>query len=249
MTPLDDAERHGHQGIVEIIRNKRGGHGQRPSGAPATIQLSPLWVAPNALLKCLSGKITDELKMNERAQGMAARALDSWNNDVIALQAASGGHAFLFIGEALLNRHDLVAHFQLDRQTVRRFLLAAEAAYAIEGSEKKYHNSVHGADVALTTHLFLSKFGQLERLTKVQLLAVVLAALMHDFNHPGTTNAHEVCFRPPSSLCPHEASWTHPPPPPPPPLPNRLVLTSPQHTSWRSASPHPNKVLPGKHLL
>jgi len=97
----------------------------------------------------------------------------------------------LVIGEALLYRHNLISHFSLDRHVVRRFLLAAEAAYANEKAANLYHNAVHGADVALTMHLFLTKFGQVERLTKTQLLAVLIAALMHDFNHPNTTNAHE----------------------------------------------------------
>ena len=122
---------------------------------------------------------------------MAARALDSWGSDVVALHEASGGHSLLLLGESLLNRHNLIEHFDLDRHTVRRFLAAAEMAYAATDSAKCYHTSIHGADVALSTHLFLTKFGQLERLSKVQLLAVLVAAMMHDFNHPGTTNAHE----------------------------------------------------------
>eukprot|EP00966_Prymnesium_polylepis_P204797 4744140-Prymnesium_polylepis.1 len=51
---------------------------------------------------------------------------------------------------------------------------------------------MHGADVCLFTHLFLTKHGFDKRLSKVQLLGALLGAIVHDFNHPGTTNAHEV---------------------------------------------------------
>jgi hypothetical protein len=55
-----------------------------------------------------------------------------------------------------------------------------------------YHNSMHGADVCLFTHLFLHKYGFVKRLKKVELLATLLGAIVHDFNHPGTSNTHEV---------------------------------------------------------
>ena len=54
-----------------------------------------------------------------------------------------------------------------------------------------YHNSKHGADVALSLHVFLSQFQLVGRLTKLELFAAILGALCHDFNHPGTNNSHE----------------------------------------------------------
>ena len=42
------------------------------------------------------------------------------------------------------------------------------------------------------THLFLAKFDVLPHLAPIMLLAGFLAAIVHDFNHPGTNNAFEV---------------------------------------------------------
>ena len=69
-----------------------------------------------------------------------------------------------------------------------RFLLKIESNYGTN----EYHNSMHGADVCLFSHLFLTKHGFHKRLSKAQLLGALLGAIVHDFNHPGTTSAHEV---------------------------------------------------------
>jgi hypothetical protein len=58
-----------------------------------------------------------------------------------------------------------------------------------------YHNSIHAADVLIGTHLFLTKVSGGSHLSDVQWLSGLLAALIHDFNHPGTTNAHEAKVR------------------------------------------------------
>ncbi|KAL1508609.1 hypothetical protein AB1Y20_004706 [Prymnesium parvum] len=192
-TPLDDTITNKHTVLQAYLEEK----GAKPGLAVESLSQAnavgaSFWMAPEALSSCICGEYFAQIKVDDEAQAMAARELDSWGNNMLALDEASGGHSLLLIGEALLNRHDLVSHFNLDRVTIRRFLVAAEAAYAKPGCSKLYHNSIHGADVALGTHLFLTKFGQVERLSKVQLLAVLVAAMMHDFNHPGTTNPHEV---------------------------------------------------------
>ena len=48
-----------------------------------------------------------------------------------------------------------------------------------------YHCSIHAADVLLSVHLFLTQFGMTEILTDLEMLAALLGAIMHDFNHPG----------------------------------------------------------------
>lgn len=51
---------------------------------------------------------------------------------------------------------------------------------------------MHGADVMLGVHLFLTEFGYAQSLSPVERLAALFAAALHDVAHPGTTNGHEV---------------------------------------------------------
>lgn len=118
--------------------------------------------------------------LGEAAEQMARRCLESWDYDVVCLDEVSGGHALVAVGEAILEKHGLFASCSLDRPTTRRFLAVLEAGYGANA----YHNSQHGADVALGVHAFLSHFGLLRRLSKLELLAAIIGALVHDFNHP-----------------------------------------------------------------
>jgi len=170
------------------------GGGSKKTGVPlvATPYSTAFWVLPEAMARVLSGSMLDEpLTISDRARADALACLDTWDYDTLALQEASGGHALLLIGEALFDFHQLHEPCHVDRAVARRFLRALEMGYG----NNPYHNAMHGADVALGVHRFLVKFGLTGRLTKLQLLAALVGALVHDFNHPGTNNGHEARAR------------------------------------------------------
>ena len=119
---------------------------------------------------------------------MAQEMLKDWGGDVLGLNAVSEGHALYFLALAVLNAHGLVQSCNIDLLKLRNFLLRIEAGYG----NNPYHNSCHAGDVMLNVHLFVSKNGITARLRKEELLAILVGALIHDFNHTGTSNAHEV---------------------------------------------------------
>jgi len=90
----------------------------------------------------------------------------------------------------LLQRHSLIERCSLDTKVVQNFFAAVEANYG----GNPYHNSQHAADVSVGVHLFLTEHGLMETrfADPVACLAVILAGVVHDFAHPGTTNPHEV---------------------------------------------------------
>ena len=77
----------------------------------------------------------------------------------------------------------------VNTSVVQGFFAAVEANY-----ENPYHNAQHAADVAVAVHLFLSEHDLMETrfADPVACLAVLIAGVVHDFAHPGTTNPHEV---------------------------------------------------------
>ena len=94
------------------------------------------------------------------------------------------------VGPILLRRHSLIERCSLDTKVAQNFFAAVEANYG----GNPYHNAVHAADVAVAVHLFLSEHDLMEArfADPVACLAVIIAGVVHDFAHPGTTNLHEV---------------------------------------------------------
>ena len=64
---------------------------------------------------------------------------------------------------------------------------AKHDAYVFVHARSPYHNSIHAADVLMSTHLFLSTFKLVDRLSKSDLLAMLVAAIVHDYCHPCAT--------------------------------------------------------------
>ena len=60
-------------------------------------------------------------------------------------------------------------------------LQEVEAAY----NDKPYHNSMHAADVTQSVGALLATDGFSDQLTDLELLAVILASVVHDVGHPG----------------------------------------------------------------
>ena len=131
-TPHDCAVDGEHEEVQQFLQ-EQGAQGQQGPGWDGTSPGNPtkeppacstgraLWVLPDALARALQDE-RQAVHISEEAHMKAARALDSWNNDVIDLQEVSGGHVLLLIGQALLEHHGLMTAFSLDPKTVHRFL-------------------------------------------------------------------------------------------------------------------------------
>ncbi|KOB77986.1 Calcium/calmodulin-dependent 3',5'-cyclic nucleotide phosphodiesterase 1C, partial [Operophtera brumata] len=55
-----------------------------------------------------------------------------------------------------------------------------------------YHNNLHAADVAQTVHYMLCQTGLMNWLSDLEIFATLVAALVHDYEHTGTTNNFHV---------------------------------------------------------
>ncbi|XP_076069580.1 dual specificity calcium/calmodulin-dependent 3',5'-cyclic nucleotide phosphodiesterase 1A-like isoform X6 [Oratosquilla oratoria] len=118
------------------------------------------------------------------------KGVDDWNFDVFLLQEASNNTPLRCLAYELLNRYGLLHKFKIPPATLESFLNQIEAGYC--KYKNPYHNNVHAADVLQTIHYMLSQTGLMNWLNDVEILATLIAALIHDFEHTGTTNNFHV---------------------------------------------------------
>jgi high affinity cGMP-specific 3',5'-cyclic phosphodiesterase 9 len=86
---------------------------------------------------------------------------------------------------------DLLNHFNIRGDVMERFLLGIRQLY----KQNPYHNWLHAFDVTQATFCFLVHFEGLTKLSRLDWLALLVAALCHDLGHPGVNNAHLVAIQ------------------------------------------------------
>ncbi|RLN89364.1 hypothetical protein BBJ28_00012943 [Nothophytophthora sp. Chile5] len=97
---------------------------------------------------------------------------------------------------ATLESHRLFANLTLRVESVAAFMLEIEARYQ---PKNPYHNALHAASVVWDVNFFLRRL-EAPRLTPVQLFSALVAAAVHDVNHPGVNNAFLVATTAPLAI-------------------------------------------------
>jgi len=110
--------------------------------------------------------------------------------DIFKVESLSDNQPLLFVGHELFQRYDLMTKFKISPSCLGAFLSKLEQGYKHHGNS--YHNATHGADVLQTVHYLIHTTGLESWLTQLQLLALLLAAAIHDVDHTGTTNTFHV---------------------------------------------------------
>ncbi|XP_043864813.1 calcium/calmodulin-dependent 3',5'-cyclic nucleotide phosphodiesterase 1 isoform X9 [Drosophila mojavensis] len=116
--------------------------------------------------------------------------LDDWTFDVFALTEAASGQVIKYVAYDLLNRYGAMHKFKISPGVLETFLNRVEEGYC--RFRNPYHNNLHAVDVMHTMHYCLCNTGLMNWLTDLEIFASLLAALLHDFEHTGTTNNFHV---------------------------------------------------------
>ncbi|XP_048201094.1 calcium/calmodulin-dependent 3',5'-cyclic nucleotide phosphodiesterase 1A isoform X1 [Perognathus longimembris pacificus] len=119
--------------------------------------------------------------------------VDKWSFDVFALNEASGEHSLKFMIYELFTRYDLINRFKIPVSCLISFAEALEVGYS--KYRNPYHNLIHAADVTQTVHYVMLHTGIMHWLTELEILAMVFAAAIHDYEHTGTTNNFHIQTR------------------------------------------------------
>ena len=115
---------------------------------------------------------------------------DAWEFDVFELDRLTRGHSLWFLGMILFEHYKIVEIFQIKSSTLSSFLLFLEDTYCKDNiANNPYHNHIHAADVLQTTAHFSTTGPVQKRLRVIHGFALFVAAMGHDYKHPGRTNA------------------------------------------------------------
>lgn len=115
--------------------------------------------------------------------------IEEWEFDVFELARLTSGRPLFFTSIAIFTRHELIRKFNVDENKLKRLLTVIEDGY---DSRNPYHNSTHAADVLQTLNYFITKGGLSVYLTDLDIFAAVVAAIIHDFDHPGLNNNFQI---------------------------------------------------------
>lgn len=118
------------------------------------------------------------------------KSIDDWSFNCFNINQASNGQVLKSIGYELFNRYGLMYKFKIPTTTLKNFLTQIESGYTKH--KNPYHNNLHAADVTQTVHHLLWQAGLTNWLTDLEIFATLLAAIIHDYLHTGTTNNFHV---------------------------------------------------------
>ncbi|XP_068954826.1 high affinity cAMP-specific and IBMX-insensitive 3',5'-cyclic phosphodiesterase 8A isoform X1 [Petaurus breviceps papuanus] len=109
-----------------------------------------------------------------------------WDFNIFELEAATHKRPLVYLGLKIFARFGICEFLNCSESTLRSWLHIIEANYH---SSNSYHNSTHSADVLHATAYFLSKERVKQTLDPIDEVAALIAATVHDVDHPGRTNS------------------------------------------------------------
>ncbi|XP_039614334.1 high affinity cAMP-specific and IBMX-insensitive 3',5'-cyclic phosphodiesterase 8B isoform X2 [Polypterus senegalus] len=111
---------------------------------------------------------------------------EEWDFNIFELETATHKRPLTYLGLKIFAQFRVCEFLSCSEASLRSWLQVIEANYHASNS---YHNSTHAADVLHATAHFLRKErvkGSLDQLDEV---AALIAATVHDVDHPGRTNS------------------------------------------------------------
>ncbi|KAJ3055057.1 High affinity cAMP-specific 3',5'-cyclic phosphodiesterase 7A [Rhizophlyctis rosea] len=140
--------------------------------------------------------IVKPIQANESRIVEVLRGIDQWGFDIFELREVTDGRPLYYLGLHISEKYNFRNLFSVDDSVLRNFLAKIEAGY----KANPYHNSTHAADVLHAIYYFVSVLGLKELVTAEDCFAGVIAASIHDLEHPGVNNAFLINSQSPLAL-------------------------------------------------
>ncbi|KAL3098263.1 hypothetical protein niasHS_002099 [Heterodera schachtii] len=112
--------------------------------------------------------------------------INEWGLNIFKIHELSKQHSLTTVTYTLLRKRKLMFKFDINPGTLVNFLLHLEHNYR----NNPYHNQIHGADVAQSMGVLISTPALEGVFSDLEVLAAIIAAAIHDVDHPGFTNQY-----------------------------------------------------------
>jgi len=180
---------------------------------PAQGGAAPAAVSPGTYCPPEFTNLAPEHKM-ELTSMLTWKSINQWGFDIFRLHDLTQGHPLLFMGWAVLGApysqqamateagmydqidasegYKFVDLLKIPMEKLCNYVRAIESDY---NSENPYHNATHASDVLQSLHFLIQKALEEEFMqgsSRINIFAILLAAIVHDCDHPGKTNAFHV---------------------------------------------------------
>ena len=118
--------------------------------------------------------------------------VDKPSFNIFELDALLGKQTLFYLSKSIFNRYEL-EHFYIKDKWMN-FILKISDGY---DRKVKYHNDVHAADVYQTGFfiLYTGKLKEKLKLKDVDIFAVLLSAICHDYKHQGLDDIYHINAR------------------------------------------------------
>eukprot|EP00002_Diphylleia_rotans_P013774 TRINITY_DN267_c0_g2_i4.p1 TRINITY_DN267_c0_g2~~TRINITY_DN267_c0_g2_i4.p1 ORF type:complete len:517 (+),score=126.06 TRINITY_DN267_c0_g2_i4:1421-2971(+) len=142
--------------------------------------------------------LAPSMSLKLRPSVSALEGLKDWNLDHFSLSTEEIYNLIL----SGLDSLELMEQFKIEKPIFLNFLDAIRANY----NSNPYHNFVHAFSVFQSCFLILSNTPLSEYLTSVDILSLLISALCHDLDHPGTNNMFMINTQAPLAILYNDVS-------------------------------------------
>ncbi|XP_075695513.1 3',5'-cyclic-AMP phosphodiesterase 4D isoform X5 [Rhinoderma darwinii] len=111
--------------------------------------------------------------------------VNKWGLNIFKVAEYSGNRPLTVVIHTIFQERDLLKTFKIPVDTLVTYLMTLEDHYH---ADVAYHNNIHAADVAQSTHVLLSTPALEAVFTDLEILAAIFASAIHDVDHPGVSN-------------------------------------------------------------
>lgn len=145
-------------------------------------------------------KVNDSIKISGEELDRASNAMnnvDDWAWDVFAYSSEASSYAFPFLGMKLLLKYNIYSVCNFNMDVLAEFLRVLNEGY---DSKNPFHNGEHIMDTVQACHFAYRTAGMETYLSLQDIALGIIAAFIHDYEHPGVNNQFLIRTKHPKAI-------------------------------------------------